>query len=668
MDTHTISIDVIDNTIPLLNDRNIPVINQPNPCYGYSATAKEVMYLIQLSNYRVYESGTNKVINGNNYYTYFPEESGESGGGGGAEITVDELVTSTSTNPVQSKGIYEFVNNEVDPIKSDLGNFKKLLKPYDLKWTNGTCYMGSVNYDSTIITSEMFGLSKGDVIYFGENTKCRITRYNADGSYKDNTGSYVYKESYTVTSDNLLYRISLGCSNSDYSDMASWIYDENRIRFSDIYVCDDYVPLEKYKEELYTKKRIKPVWMQGSIYEGVLDESIVANISCEKFYAPVGTKIYLPPEIKSVRITFYDMDGNYIRHFGYLACNQYISNEDCYIALSLYDSDESGKMDVSKGDIVLITKDELNEHTRIELLEKKTTELETKTTELEKKTTELERIENVVIGYSGNKIELVENKIYARQLVKYSGEKWGNNAWAGGLSIYNNMALVGYNGYDKGHLAIYDIYKNKLIASGDLSNSGNNHVNNLAFDYTNIQGDLPVVYLTRAIAGNSECHVEKISISDETLTTELLQTITYSGQYIDTEHTVNWCLNRNTNEIIAIIYESSTNVNIISFDKPTLDNQTVRFTDTDIKKVVSTNDISVLQSSDINGNRLFITDGYSNGYLKVISLDDGSLINSISLNDISKYEPEGLCIYKNKVYINFHTENDIECILYECVL
>jgi hypothetical protein len=123
MATKTISIDVIDNTIPILNNKNIPVINQPNPCYGYSATAKEVKFLIQLSNYYVYEAGTNNIINGNNYYTYFPEESGgSSGGGGGTEITVDEQVTSTSTNPVQNKAIYEFVNNEVNPLKSDLDN------------------------------------------------------------------------------------------------------------------------------------------------------------------------------------------------------------------------------------------------------------------------------------------------------------------------------------------------------------------------------------------------------------------------------------------------------------------------------------------------------------------------------------------------------------------
>lgn len=83
MAVHTINIDVVDMTIPNLNNRNIPIINQPNPCYGYAANAKEVRQLIQLSNYKITEAGTNKPITGNNYYEYFPEEQPGGGGGGG---------------------------------------------------------------------------------------------------------------------------------------------------------------------------------------------------------------------------------------------------------------------------------------------------------------------------------------------------------------------------------------------------------------------------------------------------------------------------------------------------------------------------------------------------------------------------------------------------------
>lgn len=51
MATHTVNIDVIDKTIPIGNNRVIPVINQPNPALGYAASANEVAQLLQLANY-----------------------------------------------------------------------------------------------------------------------------------------------------------------------------------------------------------------------------------------------------------------------------------------------------------------------------------------------------------------------------------------------------------------------------------------------------------------------------------------------------------------------------------------------------------------------------------------------------------------------------------------
>ena len=100
MANETINIDVIDNTIPLLNNRNIPIINQPNPCYGYSVTAKELKQLIQLSNYSVYYSGTKNIINGNNYYTYFPKENGGTSGNIGTALLIPEFVPLGTTHDV----------------------------------------------------------------------------------------------------------------------------------------------------------------------------------------------------------------------------------------------------------------------------------------------------------------------------------------------------------------------------------------------------------------------------------------------------------------------------------------------------------------------------------------------------------------------------------------
>lgn len=80
---HTINVDIIDRFAPSKDHSNIPVINKPNPCYGYAINAKELYQLMHFAQYYIYEAGTNKIINGVNYYDYFPEEQPGGGGGGG---------------------------------------------------------------------------------------------------------------------------------------------------------------------------------------------------------------------------------------------------------------------------------------------------------------------------------------------------------------------------------------------------------------------------------------------------------------------------------------------------------------------------------------------------------------------------------------------------------
>lgn len=99
----TVSVDIIDMTIPEKNHRNIPVINQQNPCYAYDITEAELKQMIQLSNYNVYEAGTRKVITGNNIEDYFPSGGGGGGGEGDKSRYTVTKVTDGSTGEVTYK-------------------------------------------------------------------------------------------------------------------------------------------------------------------------------------------------------------------------------------------------------------------------------------------------------------------------------------------------------------------------------------------------------------------------------------------------------------------------------------------------------------------------------------------------------------------------------------
>jgi hypothetical protein len=548
---------------------------------------------------------------------------------------------------------YTELDGSVKQLNEDLSVYKSTLKASDIKWVTATCYKGKVSFDHTIITSDFFKLEKGSIIKINnENLKSRLTTYTSEKKYLKDSGNYVHVDSYEIKDNGNFYRLSIGNTSDDYSANDSWV---DFISFENAQSFNEFVLENEYKSALYNKD--EPFsdieWVSGSIYQGVLDENQTVNISSSVFKAIEGTLIIIPDNW-SVRLTFYNDDKSFKVSYGYMKYKQYIVPYDCYMALSLYDG--SSPMNTEKGREVKIY---YGYKSKISSLEEKTTSLEEKTTLLEEKTTLLEE---KILGYTGTRISLVENVIFFRKKVDYSGNKWGENAWAGGLAVYKNLAFIGYN---LGYVAAYDIKSNKLVATGHFSTVGTNHANNLSFDYGNIVNDYPVMYITRASSGYSECYVESVNIEKDTITTSLIQTITYSGSNLDSAYSVNWCLDKSRNKIVAVIYQDYSTVKFLVFEKPSTAEKIVALSDNDIENTFTTKDVSVLQASDIFDGKLFVTDGYSNGFLKVFSLSDGTLINSISLSPISTYEPEGLCIYNNKLYINFHQKNDIECILYE---
>ena len=123
MPTHTESIDVINKTIPLTDHTNIPVINQPNPCYAYAATAREVWYLVQLPKYNVYAAGTQTAITMLNYYTYFPEEEPQGGGFTPEQwAAINSGITSTDVTQITTNA------NDISDIQTTIGNVNTVLE------------------------------------------------------------------------------------------------------------------------------------------------------------------------------------------------------------------------------------------------------------------------------------------------------------------------------------------------------------------------------------------------------------------------------------------------------------------------------------------------------------------------------------------------------------
>lgn len=184
----TVSIDVIDKSIPSDNTRNIPIINQPNPCKGYAATAKEVAQLIQLASYYVYAAGTTNVIDGYSFFDYFPEEGGSSSGSGlsrteiqamiDASIpTLDTAMSSTSRNGVENRVIKEFVNSS---IASSTGTFRGTFDSLD----ELNAYSGEKknNDYAYVVTKDAAGLSKQSKYKYVADTNTWTFEYDINNT------------------------------------------------------------------------------------------------------------------------------------------------------------------------------------------------------------------------------------------------------------------------------------------------------------------------------------------------------------------------------------------------------------------------------------------------------------------------------------------------------
>lgn len=223
MADHTINIDVHDISVPELNPINIAIINLPNPVTGYSANAKEVRDLIQIPKYTIYESGTSNVINGRNYYDYFPEEGGGGGGGGmtpeevQAMITasIDTSISTESNKAIANSTITNFVNSSISTATAEFkGTFISLedleavtankndyafLRTTDAagntiykryKYTDNGSWEFEYELNNSSFTAEQWaainsGVKSSDVSQIGTNTS-NITTLQTEVGYANN--------------------------------------------------------------------------------------------------------------------------------------------------------------------------------------------------------------------------------------------------------------------------------------------------------------------------------------------------------------------------------------------------------------------------------------------------------------------------------------------------
>ena len=100
----SLTVNIIDMSMPSKSDINIAVINQPNPVTGYAASPDQLLDLFAISKYKITETATGKPVTGDNFYDYFPELDPSHGGGGGGSTNYNDLTDKPSINSVTIQG------------------------------------------------------------------------------------------------------------------------------------------------------------------------------------------------------------------------------------------------------------------------------------------------------------------------------------------------------------------------------------------------------------------------------------------------------------------------------------------------------------------------------------------------------------------------------------
>lgn len=238
-----------------------------------------------------------------------------------------------------------------------------------------------------------------------------------------------------------------------------------------------------------------------------------------------------------------------------------------------------------------------------------------------------------------------------------------SSAWAGGLAMYDRYAVVLYN---SGYMAVFDYINKKLVAYGKTATySSDNHYNCGIFSNQILDGDMfPLIYTSKCKQGYTDCYVERIIISGDSLTTELIQTITFTGDSVTND--VDWLIDKKYNHLI-MIRDATNCIELTWFNIPDTNDGNVQLIDSDIIKTITVNDsfLDARQGSYIYDNMLYYAQGTEKAGLVVVDCDTQEIKARIDLSMITSGEIEGICIKDGAIYANAHDVNGLEIKLYK---
>jgi glycosyltransferase involved in cell wall biosynthesis len=258
-------------------------------------------------------------------------------------------------------------------------------------------------------------------------------------------------------------------------------------------------------------------------------------------------------------------------------------------------------------------------------------------------------------------ISLLSCGLNQNTVKSYPVEGTFRKEWAQGMAIFEDKAfLLNVTGLCR----IYDLKKREVISDFKLgSYHAKNHANSASFgvEYPIGNFNFPAIYVSEC-EKPCRCFVENINMQGS----KLIQTIQYqiNGKF---QIVHDWVVDQSNKKLYAVTQvnipgdKNKSFVNIIRrFRLPSITEGDVIFSNKDIEEEFKVSFPHVLQGATIRKGKLYLPVGLPagnenrRGYeraIVVIDLRKTKITKIISLQNITKNEPEGAAFWNNKLMI-----------------
>lgn len=233
--------------------------------------------------------------------------------------------------------------------------------------------------------------------------------------------------------------------------------------------------------------------------------------------------------------------------------------------------------------------------------------------------------------------------------------------WAQGMAIYKDKAfLLNVTGLCR----IYDLRKGKIVSHFKLgSYHAKNHANSASFGVAYPKGNyaFPAIYISEC-ENPCRCFVEDISMQGSKLIQTLQYQLNGKAQIVH-----DWVVDQDNKKIYAVTQvniPNDTNKDFLNqikrFRLPSITEGDIIFTDKDIEDEFEVSFPHVLQGATIRKQKLYLPVGFPAGNenrkgheraIVIVDLKKKAIIKKISLQYVTKNEPEGAGFWHNKLMI-----------------